>query len=136
MVSGKSKHSPWIESKSSGSPKVCFSMSEASISYSILQKYQVHRVILLQYKLKDIMSEKELGRIAVWIYSLFLLLSYWSRVLKELLQFVLLNKKKTWFSFYGYFWSRKLFFSFSKDPFLVKAFIKYTTYAIFISATE
>lgn len=74
-------------------------MSEASISYSILQKYQVHHVILLQYKLKDIMSEKELGHIAVWIYNPFLLLSYWARVLKELLQFVLLKKKNDGFLF-------------------------------------
>lgn len=85
-------------------------MSEVSISYSILQKYQVHRVILLQYKLKDIMSEKELGRIAVWIYSPFLLPSYWSRVLKELLQFVLLNKKKNMVFFLWIFLEWKVVF--------------------------
>lgn len=63
-------------------------MSEASISSSVIQKHQVYHVIVLQYKLKDIMSEKELSHIVVWIYSPFLLLSYWSRVLKERLQFV------------------------------------------------
>lgn len=125
MVSGKSKHMPWTESKSSGSTKVCFYMSKAFISSSIMQKYQVHHVILLQYKLKDIISEKELGHFAVWLYSLFLLLSYWFSVLKELLQFVLLKCKKKWMAFFLQLFLEWIFFC--NSTFWVKAFYHVST---------
>lgn len=117
MVSGESKLRHWTESKSSGSPKVCFSMPKASISNSIIQKYQVHHVILLQYKPNDIMSKKDRSRHAMQIYSPFLLLSYCSYVLKEIL-----------------FLERFFFLSFfSNNLFSIKRFISNYPVRIFIA---
>lgn len=121
MVSGKSKHRPWTESKSSGSPKVCFSCPRPLFPP---RSYRNTKFIMSFYcntNWKTLLVKRSLATLRcgfiVLFYCSVIGLVFWKRFCS-----LFYWTKKDGFLFMDI--SGMDFFFFSNNPFSVKAFIK------------